>query len=57
MCGSGIDCCCGFCIDGQCACKPEDRCANLDEKCETAADCCDPIAACIGGFCQTLGPE
>jgi hypothetical protein len=57
MCGSGIDCCCGFCIEGQCGCKPEDRCANLDEKCETAEDCCDPRAACIGGFCQILSPQ
>jgi len=57
MCGSGIDCCCGFCIEGQCGCKPEDRCANLDEKCETAADCCEATAACIGGFCQILGPQ
>jgi hypothetical protein len=23
----------------------------LDEKCETAADCCDQNARCIGGFC------
>lgn len=57
MCQSGIDCCCGFCIEDQCACQPEDRCANLDEKCETAADCCDTKAACIGGFCQILGPQ
>jgi hypothetical protein len=56
-CTSGIDCCCGFCIEGQCGCKPPDRCANLDERCETAADCCSPSAACIGGFCQLLGPE
>jgi hypothetical protein len=57
MCASGIDCCCGFCIEGQCGCRPEDRCANLDEKCETAADCCDEQAACIGGFCQILSPQ
>jgi len=57
MCSSGIDCCCGFCIEGQCACKPEDRCAELDEKCETGADCCEPLAACIGGFCQIIVPQ
>ncbi len=50
-CETGIDCCCGFCIEGACACKPEDKCAEIDEKCEVAADCCDPIASCIGGFC------
>jgi hypothetical protein len=48
-CETGIDCCCGFCIEGQCGCRQ--GCAMLDEKCETAADCCDPNAACIGGFC------
>jgi hypothetical protein len=56
-CTSGIDCCCGFCIEGACGCKPEDRCAMLDERCETAADCCVETAACIGGFCQILGPD
>jgi hypothetical protein len=50
-CETGIDCCCGFCIQGACACKPEDKCAEIDEKCESAADCCDPKASCIGGFC------
>jgi hypothetical protein len=51
MCETGIDCCCGFCIEGACACKPEDKCSEIDEKCETAADCCNPKASCIGGFC------
>ena len=50
-CETGIDCCCGFCIEGACACKPEDHCSEIDEACETAADCCDPNASCIGGFC------
>lgn len=57
MCESGIDCCCGFCLEGLCGCRPEDKCAELDERCETAADCCNPVAACIGGFCQLLDPE
>jgi hypothetical protein len=51
MCETGIDCCCGFCIDGACACKPENKCAQIDEKCTSAADCCDKGASCIGGFC------
>jgi hypothetical protein len=50
-CESGIDCCCGFCIEGACACKPQDRCAEIDEACVQASDCCDPAASCIGGFC------
>jgi hypothetical protein len=48
-CETGIDCCCGFCIEGQCGCRQ--GCAMPDEKCETAADCCDASASCIGGFC------
>jgi hypothetical protein len=55
MCTSGIDCCCGFCTEGKCACKVE--CAKLDERCTTAADCCDKTLSCIGGFCgQIVGP-
>lgn len=56
-CDTGVDCCCGYCLkaspadaQGQCACQPN-RCAQLDEKCKTAADCCDPKASCAGGFC------
>jgi hypothetical protein len=62
MCETGIDCCCGFCIDAACACKPPDTCAKLDEKCTTAADCCPPTTPgatplkCIGGFCGYLPP-
>jgi hypothetical protein len=52
MCDTGIDCCCGFCIDGQCGCRQ--GCAMLDEKCETSADCCDGRAQCIGGFCSLV---
>jgi len=59
-CTSGVDCCCGFCLtetnapagsQGQCGCEPQ-RCSKLDERCATPADCCDPLAACIGGFCE-----
>jgi hypothetical protein len=52
MCLSGIDCCCGFCTDGQCACKKE--CAKLEERCTTADDCCDKTLSCIGGFCSIM---
>ncbi|MEY4579572.1 MAG: hypothetical protein RL701_4275 [Pseudomonadota bacterium] len=48
-CESGVDCCCGFCTDKACACKQS--CAKLDERCTTAADCCDKELACIGGYC------
>lgn len=56
MCGSGIDCCCGFCTDGQCTCKQ--ACAKLDERCTTAEDCCDKTLSCIGGYCgQIVNPQ
>ncbi len=55
-CSSGIDCCCGFCTDGKCACKEE--CAKLEERCTTSDDCCDKTLSCIGGYCgQIVGPS
>lgn len=55
-CETGIDCCCGFCIEGQCGCR--EGCAMIDERCETKADCCDEAASCIGGFCGFVqGPD
>lgn len=54
-CESGIDCCCGFCTDGQCACKTE--CAALEERCTTASDCCDKTHVCIAGFCGFVNPS
>jgi hypothetical protein len=62
MCETGIDCCCGFCIEGTCGCQPPDqKCSELDEKCTTAADCCpQPAGAtplqCVGGFCGYVPP-
>jgi hypothetical protein len=49
-CESGVDCCCGYCIDGACGCRQ--GCAMIDEKCDDAGDCCTPGARCIGGFCE-----
>lgn len=54
MCESGVDCCCGFCTDGVCACKTE--CAALEERCTTASDCCDKTQVCIAGFCGLVSP-
>src|SRR6185312_15677299 len=54
-CNSGIDCCCGFCTEGQCACGTE--CSKLDEKCTTAGDCCDKTQVCIAGFCGFVNPS
>lgn len=56
-CNAGVDCCCGLCSKtsgaGVCDCNPT-RCSNIDEKCSTPADCCDPGVACVGGFCQFI---
>ena len=51
-CDSGVDCCCGFCTEGKCACKT--TCAKVDERCTTAADCCDKSNICLGGFCGVV---
>jgi hypothetical protein len=53
-CETGIDCCCGFCTSGACACNVAMQCAKLDEKCASASDCCDNTLGCIGGFCEML---
>jgi hypothetical protein len=61
-CQSGLDCCCGYCLaapgaaTGSCSCEVP-KCAKINEKCKTTADCCpaekpgDPEPVCIGGYC------
>jgi hypothetical protein len=61
-CTSGDQCCNGFCEPGSggaliCTnAPPMGTCANLQEKCATAANCCDPGAQCIDGFCAVITP-
>jgi hypothetical protein len=56
QCATGIECCCGGCLDGGvCGCPV--GCSKIDEKCTTAADCCEPSAACLGGFCAFIIPK
>ena len=51
-CSTGIDCCSGACAnDGACAPLPPNTCAERDERCASAADCCDKDNLCINGFC------
>ena len=54
-CEAGYECCEGFCIydedAGGTVCGVPQSCGQIDDACETDADCCDPMAACIGGFC------
>jgi hypothetical protein len=64
-CSSGLDCCCGYCLtpDGQdkgmCSCEVP-KCAKINEKCKTTADCCPaarpdvPAPMCLGGYCGFL---
>jgi Tol biopolymer transport system component len=54
QCDAGYECCTGFCQpdgNGGFACSPPGACAQYGEACTVAADCCDPDALCVGGFC------
>jgi hypothetical protein len=67
-CTTGIDCCGGFCTNGSCGRPPPPpppppgepppppppTCANTDEGCTTAADCCNGTDRCIAGFCGRI---
>jgi hypothetical protein len=60
-CMTGDQCCDGYCEpngpNGALVCGPPmgNMCSGLQEKCTTAADCCDPNALCINGFCAIGG--
>lgn len=59
-CKTGDECCGGYCyeVDGKVQCQPKpDGCSNEFEKCLTAADCCEPGAECINGFCAIPAPK
>ena len=55
-CEAGFECCEGFCIwdeeAGGNVCGEPQSCAQIEDACETDADCCDELAVCIGGFCS-----
>lgn len=64
-CETGSDCCGGFCrqvgndpngapVLG--CVPPVNTCSNVDEPCQTRADCCDPTNLCIGGRCVAPAP-
>jgi hypothetical protein len=53
-CASGVECCQGGCSAG--ACGAPGACSAVDEKCASAADCCDTSNRCIAGFCALAGP-
>lgn len=64
-CESGSDCCGGFCREtsrdasGQpvlsCVPPPE-ACSNIDEPCDTPADCCDTSLLCVNNLCTLPTP-
>lgn len=64
-CESGSDCCGGFCretdrgADGtpilSCV-PPPDACSNVDEPCETPADCCNTSLLCVNNLCTVPTP-
>jgi hypothetical protein len=62
-CESGDQCCGGFCQptgkDGALVCGDTTTtasCSQAQEKCETADDCCSPVAECINNFCDVPAP-
>ncbi|HLK36904.1 MAG TPA: hypothetical protein VKU41_09155, partial [Polyangiaceae bacterium] len=57
-CQSGDQCCNGYCEPagdgGALTCAntmPTGGCARLNDKCTTAANCCDTTNLCVNGFC------
>jgi hypothetical protein len=60
-CSTGDQCCGGYCQPdsmGMLICSnipPSSMCSQPQEKCTTAADCCDPTNLCINGFCSVKG--
>ncbi|WP_434041180.1 MULTISPECIES: hypothetical protein [Sorangium] len=61
-CETGDQCCGGYCqpgVDGELICSntpPDAHCSQPQERCDSAADCCDPANLCINGFCAVEGP-
>ncbi len=63
-CMSGDQCCGGYCQPGMgdagLVCTnvpPNTSCSQPQEKCTTAADCCDRNNTCVGGFCAVPPPH
>ena len=60
-CAAGFDCCSGFCRDqgaGPVCVASGSGCAEVGEKCTTAADCCSASGVgCVAGICQATLPK
>ncbi len=65
-CESGADCCGGYCRETartsegvpilRCVPPPTNTCSHIDEKCQSAADCCDASNLCINSRCALPPP-
>jgi hypothetical protein len=60
-CMTGDQCCNGFCepagAGGALICSSQPgMCSGLQERCSTAADCCDATNLCVNGFCTQKLP-
>ena len=56
-CGSGSECCGGYCEENRCKSIPP-PCSAVDDKCGSDADCCAGSGlTCIAGHCATPGPR
>lgn len=65
-CESGVECCGGQCWGGKCGPPPSPPpicmepppppCSDIDDRCDTAADCCDPEMQCVRNICQIIEP-
>ena len=61
-CESGIDCCGGQCVKpfedaNYKICGEAGDCVELGNACEQDADCCNPLAKCVDGYCVGQIPE
>lgn len=62
-CETGDQCCGGYCQpngpEGALVCSDSTTtttCSAEQERCDVAADCCDPTSKCINGFCAKPAP-
>jgi hypothetical protein len=62
-CGSGDECCSGFCRGSgssmTCVSEPASSCSNEYERCTSTSNCCQASSGyeCIGGFCAQPAPS
>jgi hypothetical protein len=55
-CGTGSECCGGYCEDASCKSAPP-PCATEGDRCDKDADCCDATLTCINHVCSQPKPR